>query len=99
MLRGYFRGVSDESEVLDETVPSRLGTVSLVPGAAAIGQTLASLNLGALDVELRAIKRQHARITELAPDFTLKADDVLVRLGAPDHLAAAELLLLEGSSP
>ncbi|MGE8355782.1 MAG: NAD-binding protein, partial [Microvirgula sp.] len=96
LFRGFFRGITDDTLALDDSKQSRLGTVLLAPGAAAIGQCLGELDLGALHVQVRAVKRKQGR--EIGPDdaFVLQADDVLVLLGSAEHLAAAELLLLEG---
>ncbi|AVY94713.1 MULTISPECIES: monovalent cation:proton antiporter family protein [Microvirgula] len=96
LFRGFFRGITDDTLALDDSKQSRLGTVLLAPGAASIGQCLGELDLGALHVQVRAVKRKQGRV--IGPDdaFVLQADDVLVLLGSAEHLAAAELLLLEG---
>ena len=96
LFRGFFRGITDDTLALDDSKQSRLGTVLLAPGAASIGQCLGELDLGALHVQVRAVKRKQGRV--IGPDdaFVLQADDVLVLLGSAEHLAAAALLLLEG---
>lgn len=96
LFRGFFRGITDDTLALDDSKQSRLGTVLLAPGAAAIGQCLGELDLGALHVQVRAVKRKQGRVIGPDDEFVLQADDVLVLLGSAEHLAAAELLLLEG---
>ncbi len=96
LFRGFFRGITDDTLALDDSKQSRLGTVLLAPGAAAIGQCLGELDLGALHVQVRAVKRKQGRVIGPDDEFVLQAEDVLVLLGSAEHLAAAELLLLEG---
>lgn len=92
-LRGFYRGVSDRDE--DEDRQPRLHSVWLTPGAAAIGQTLAELDLGNLNCEVSAIRRRGIRAVEPAPETRLEIGDVVVVLGDPEAVTAAEHRLLQ----
>jgi monovalent cation:H+ antiporter-2, CPA2 family len=93
MLRGFYRGQSDRDE--DDEHQSRLHSIWLEPGAFAIGQTLAMLNLEGLGCEISAIRRRGIRALEPAPETLLVAGDVVVVLGEPEAVAAAEERLLQ----
>jgi CPA2 family monovalent cation:H+ antiporter-2 len=92
-LRGFYRGVSDRDE--DEDRQPRLHSVWLTPGAAAIGLTLAELDLGSLQCEVSAIRRRGIRAVEPAPETRLEIGDVVVVLGDPEAVTAAENRLLQ----
>jgi CPA2 family monovalent cation:H+ antiporter-2 len=94
LLRGLFPGASDERA---EDEVSRLHAVTLEPGAHAVGRTLAEVGLAGLAVQVRAIRRPGAR-ARLAPDEVgrLEAGDIVVLLGEPEPLIAAEEKLLRG---
>ncbi|UCV04430.1 monovalent cation:proton antiporter family protein [Dechloromonas denitrificans] len=93
LLRGFYRGQTDREE--DEDHQPRLHSVWLAPGAAAIGQTLAVLNLEGLGCEVSAIRRRGIRAIEPAPETVLESSDVVVVLGDPGSVAAAEQRLLQ----
>jgi CPA2 family monovalent cation:H+ antiporter-2 len=96
LLRGFYRGSSDDAADLDETNQPRLHTVSLEPGAHAVGRTLAGLGLDGLGVEVTAVRRRGIRADEPSPETRFEAGDVVVLLGHPDALDAAETRLLQG---
>ena len=87
LLRGLFAGGGDEAV-------DRLHAVTLEAGAHAVGRALSALNLG---VQVRAVRRPGARL-RLAPDEAgvLQAGDIVVLLGEPEELHAAEEKLLRG---
>ncbi|MDP3637956.1 MAG: cation:proton antiporter [Azonexus sp.] len=93
LLRGFYRGQTDREE--DEEHQPRLHSVWLESGAAAIGRTLAELNLEGLGCEVSAIRRRGIRAIEPAPETCLEAGDVVVVLGDPGAVAAAEQRLLQ----
>lgn len=93
LLRGYFHGMSDRDE--DEDHALRLHSIWLTPGAAAIGQTLAALDLEGLNCEVSAIRRRGIRAVEPAPETRLEEGDVVVVLGDPEAVTAAEQRLLQ----
>ncbi|WP_227107060.1 cation:proton antiporter domain-containing protein [Chromobacterium rhizoryzae] len=96
LFRGFFRGVSDEGEGMDEALVPRLQSIQVCTGAAAVGQPLANLHLGDLGVELKAIRRQRVRRTDFDDSFEVEQGDALVLLGTPEQLALAEYRILQG---
>ncbi|MCK6389425.1 MAG: monovalent cation:proton antiporter-2 (CPA2) family protein [Azonexus sp.] len=93
LLRGFYRGMSDRDE--DEARQPRLHSIWLTPGASAIGKTLADLRLDALGCEVSAIRRRGIRALEPAPETLLNEGDVVVVLGDPNAVVAAEERLLK----
>jgi len=82
LLRGLFLG-RDEIES-----GARLHSVTLEPGAGAVGRTLDELDL---PVQVRAVRRRGVRAKlGAAQAGPLQAGDVVVLLGPPEALAAAE---------
>ena len=94
LLRGLFPGTSEERA---EDEVSRLHAVTLEPGAHAVGRALTDLRLVELGVQVRAIRRPGTR-ARLSPDQAgrLEAGDIVVLLGEPEPLIAAEEKLLRG---
>jgi CPA2 family monovalent cation:H+ antiporter-2 len=95
---GLFRGVfrSDAEAGLEEHEQPRLSSVALGDKAAAIGKTLAELDLDSLLVEVTAIRRRGIRGVEPSPEMMLMAGDVVVLLGVAENLVQAEEKLLQG---
>jgi len=94
LFRGVFRG--DAETGLEEHEQPRLASVALGDKAAAIGKTLAELDLENLLVEVTAIRRRGIRGLEPSPEMKLMAGDVVVLLGTAGDLALAEVKLLQG---
>ncbi len=96
LLRGLFRGASEEAEGAEAAQP-RLHSVTLAGNARALGQPLDVAALEELGVQVRAVRRPGER-KRLSPQDAgvLQPGDVVVLLGVPDLLAAAEILLLQG---
>ncbi|HKU70283.1 MAG TPA: monovalent cation:proton antiporter-2 (CPA2) family protein, partial [Burkholderiales bacterium] len=99
LFRGFFRGITDESESADDADQPRLHSVKVAPGAIAIGKTLGDLGLDALGVEVTAVRRRNIRGIAPEAGTRIEEGDVLVLLGAEDELAAAEIRLLRGREP
>ena len=78
----------------EESRQSRLHSVLLTPGARAVGQTLAELDLARVGCEVSAIRRRGIKAVEPAAETRLEAGDVVVVLGAADAVEAAEQRLL-----
>jgi len=93
LLRGFYRGQTDREE--EDEHQLRLHSVWLEAGAAGIGQTLAELNMESLGCEVSAIRRRGIRAIEPAPETRLEAGDIVVVLGDPESVAAAEQRLLQ----
>jgi CPA2 family monovalent cation:H+ antiporter-2 len=96
LLRGFYRGISDRDHDDDDDHHPRLHSVLLASGAAGIGQTLDRLNLDAFGCEVSAIRRRGIRALEPAPETRLEEGDVVVVLGLPEAVTAAEERLLQG---
>jgi CPA2 family monovalent cation:H+ antiporter-2 len=96
LFRGFFRGVTDERDDDENAMQARLHSVMITQGAAAIGKTIASLNLGELQVEISSVRRRNVRTVEPVPGTVIEAGDVIVIVGTEDNLAAAEIKLLQG---
>jgi len=96
LLRGFYRGLSDhDHDEMDEHQQPRLHSVHLGPGAGAVGRTLDDLDLERFDCEVSAIRRRGIRAVEPAPETRLEEGDVVVLLGDPEAIAAAEEQLLQ----
>ena len=97
LLRGFFHGAGDAAADAAEHRQSRLHSVTLTRGAYAVGRTLAELDLAALGAGVTRVRRRGIRVGEPAPETRFEAGDVVVVLGEPDSLAAAEIRLLQGT--
>jgi CPA2 family monovalent cation:H+ antiporter-2 len=94
LFRGFFHGATDAADAAENVQP-RLKSVHLTERAAAIGRTLAELELAGL-VEISGVRRRGARSSRPSADWRFEAGDVVVLLGRPENLAIAEVRLLEG---
>jgi monovalent cation:H+ antiporter-2, CPA2 family len=95
LMRGFFPGVTDEQIAADGEQP-RLRTLVIGHSAAAVGKTIGSFNLDAMDVRITAVRRPGAREVNPDPETQLCEGDVLVLLGTQEKLAKAEIRLLQG---
>jgi len=94
LLRGLFHG-RDEDSAADKR--ARLHAVALDARSRALGRALADLRLQDLGVEVRAVRRLgEKRKLDAAEAGSLREGDVVVLLGAPEAIDAAESLLLRG---
>jgi CPA2 family monovalent cation:H+ antiporter-2 len=95
-LREYFHG--DEPIDMDQPEESRkrLTSVTLEPGAFAIGKTLDELALDKAGVTVHTNRRADSRSQKPNPGLQLKQGDVLVLFGTPESLEHAESYLLNG---
>ncbi|MEO6147561.1 MAG: monovalent cation:proton antiporter-2 (CPA2) family protein [Sulfuriferula sp.] len=96
LLRGFFRGTTDEEVELSDTAQPRLLSVLITAQAAAAGKTLAETGVLELGVEVMAVRRRKIRGLDPEPGTQVQAGDVLVLRGIPENLAAAEIRLLQG---
>jgi K+:H+ antiporter len=96
LLRGFYRGATDEPADLDESAQPRLHSVTLEEGGFGVERSLAELDVSSIGVEVTAVRRRGIRAEDPGPETRLKAGDVLVLLGRPDVLEAAEKRLMKG---
>lgn len=97
LLRGIYRGAPDlAEEAAQDMHQPRLHSVTLAPGAYAIGRSIAELGLLELGLEVSAVRRHKIRALEPDPHTRFEPDDVVVLLGTPEQLALAEEKLLKG---
>jgi len=96
LLRGFFHGEGDAAADAAEHNQPRLHSVTLAQGSYAVGKTLAELDVAALGAEVTRVRRRGVRLGEPGPETCLEAGDVVVVLGEPDALEAAEMRLLQG---
>jgi CPA2 family monovalent cation:H+ antiporter-2 len=97
LFRGFFRGVSDEGDELEEGhEPLRLHSVTLPPEARAVGRRLGDLALDPTRVEVTSIRRRNIRSMAPTDDAVFEAGDVVVLRGRESDLAAGEMALLQG---
>ena len=95
LLRGFYRGITDRERDEEDEHQPRMHSVLLSAGAAAIGRTLDHLDLDNLGCEVSAIRRRGIRALEPAPETLLEEGDVVVVLGLPEAVTAAEERLLQ----
>jgi CPA2 family monovalent cation:H+ antiporter-2 len=96
LLRGFFRGTTDEEVELSDMAQPRLLSVLITAQAAAADKTLAETGVLELGVEVMAVRRRNIRGLDPEPGTQVQAGDVLVLRGIPENLAAAEIRLLQG---
>ncbi len=95
LFRGFFHGATDTADATDNLQP-RLHSVHLSERAAAVGRSLAELELAGL-VEVTGVRRKGTPSRTPDQDWRFESGDVVVLLGRPQELAVAEARLLEGS--
>ena len=93
LLRGFFRGADDDS--VDELQYDRLATMSIAADAKAIGRTLDSLALTALEVRVVSLRHHDGKAGSIDGSAVLQACDTLVLSGKAEALAVAEQTILK----
>jgi CPA2 family monovalent cation:H+ antiporter-2 len=96
LLRGFFRGATDEDAQLNETAQPRLLSVLITEQAAAAGKTIADTQILEFGIEVLVVRRRNIRGLDPQPNMKIYAGDVLVLRGVPENLAIAEIRLLQG---
>ena len=94
LLRGYFHGQDDDT--IEEREQPRLSSVTLSPGAACLGETLADQALHAMGVGVASVRLASGAVTPPDDAMVLASGDTLVLSGLPEPLALAEAKLLNG---
>ena len=75
---------------------ARLRSVSVPPGAAVVGRALGEMRLDECGVTVSAVRRRGIRALSPGVETRIEAGDVVVLLGGPSGLEAAEQRLLGG---
>jgi CPA2 family monovalent cation:H+ antiporter-2 len=96
LMRGFFPGATDADDGVPDPDLPRLQSVMLDGGAAAIGKTIAELDIGREGVFLIALRRGGVRQMEPDPQLCLAPGDILILNGSPENLARAEIRILQG---
>lgn len=94
LMRGFFHGATDVGE--PDASLARLHSVSVPPGAAAIGRTIGELGFDEIAVTVPAVRRRGIRGLSPGPETRIVEGDVIVLLGLPGGLELAEQRLLRG---
>lgn len=97
MFRGFFHGITDaDEEAIERHQPPRMHSITLDVAAYCVGKRSIDVWLGAYNVEIKSIRRQHFKAFEPTPDTVFAEGDVVVLLGRPQDLISAEKMLLTG---
>ncbi|MDE1942355.1 MAG: monovalent cation:proton antiporter-2 (CPA2) family protein [Betaproteobacteria bacterium] len=96
LMRGFFRGTTDETSESAEQSQPRMHSVVINEGAYANGRMIQELMLDHLGVEVTAIRRHGIRGLKPSAETRLIPMDVVVLMGIPEALAQAESRLLQG---
>jgi monovalent cation:H+ antiporter-2, CPA2 family len=96
VFSGYLRTEQHQSGDGTERLQSRFLSVFLKEDSSATGKKLRAVDLDALNVEVNAVRRRGMRSMQPSEEMLLRAGDVLVLLGLPEALQAAEERLHKG---
>jgi len=95
LLRGFFHGADDDES--GEQQQARLASVTIPPGAACAGGTLAETGVEADGVQVVSLRLANGRVVQARADQRLAAGDTLVLSGLPEPLRVAEERLTTGA--
>jgi len=93
---GYFRTAQNDSDEGGDSFQPRFLSVLLKEDSVAVGRKLGDIGLAELSVEVNAVRRRNVHGAQPSEEMQLQASDVLVLLGLPEALQAAELRLHKG---
>ena len=95
MFKGYFRGVTDAND--DNSKQVRLHSVEINKNSYARKLRLDHIDFSRFNVEVQMLRRPNMP-EPISPrdDIMLGEGDVLVLLGSPESLIAAEIYLISG---
>jgi CPA2 family monovalent cation:H+ antiporter-2 len=91
-LRGYFKGLTDESEE-ESNSQEHLVSLHMEAGLSGVGRTLSELALEPAGVTILAVRRHGIRATDPTPETRLEPGDILILRGTQEALAGAKLKL------
>ena len=90
VFSGFFRAVPEPVGEATDNLQPRFSSIPLTKNDVAVGKTLREINLAELNVEVNSVRRHNVEGSQPAGDMVLRAGDVLMLLGEPVALAAAE---------
>jgi monovalent cation:H+ antiporter-2, CPA2 family len=93
---GYFRTAQLVEDETGESLQPRFLSVLLKDDSVAVGKRLGEVGLAELSVEVNAVRRRNVYGAQPSEEMLLQAGDILVLLGLPEALQAAELQLHKG---
>lgn len=96
VFSGYLRTEQHDAGEITDRLQSRFLSVLLKENSAATGKKLRVVGLDALNVEVNAVRRRGVRGAQPSEEMLLQTGDVLVLLGLPEALQAAEERLHKG---
>jgi CPA2 family monovalent cation:H+ antiporter-2 len=94
MFSGYLP--THDDKISDALQPRYLNTIIKV-GSPFAGRRLGEVELDALNIEVKAVRRYNVHGAQPSEDMILQAGDVLILLGLPDELEQAEKRLHSGT--
>jgi len=95
-FRGYFRTAQNDEDDAGESLQPRFLSVLLKDDSAAVGRKLGEVGLAELSVEVNAVRRRNVYGAQPSEEMLLQTGDILVLLGLPEALQAAESQLHKG---
>ena len=95
-FRGYFRTAQNDEDDAGESLQPRFLSVLLKDDSAAVGRKLGEVGLAELSVEVNAVRRRNVYGAQPSEEMLLQAGDIMVLLGLPEALQAAESQLHKG---
>jgi CPA2 family monovalent cation:H+ antiporter-2 len=95
MFSGFLR-IAPATDAASESLQPRFQNVMLGADDIAVGRRLKEIRLAELNVEVNAVRRHDVEGSQPSGDMLLRAGDVLVLLGQPVTLEAAEKRLRKG---
>ena len=95
-FRGYFRTAQNDEDDAGESLQPRFLSVLLKDDSAAVGRKLGEVGLAELSVEVNAVRRRNVYGAQPSEEMLLQDGDILVLLGLPEALQAAESQLHKG---
>ncbi|MCF2948176.1 cation:proton antiporter [Paraglaciecola aquimarina] len=95
-MHGFFPGETTELDYVKQDKLEFMHAVILTSDAFAVGKSLQELDIAAMKVSLRGLRRDNNELPDPEQGTILQAGDVLVIAGKPRRVESAERLLLEG---
>lgn len=95
-MHGFFPGETTELDYVKKDKLEFMHGVVMTEDAFAVGKTIVALNIPAMHVSVKGLRRDNQEVLDPDQDTVLKVGDVLVVAGKPRRVERAERILLEG---